>query len=184
MKNLTIALRMMIVLTLLVGVIYPVVMTLAGQGLFKAKARGSLVYNSDEKIVGSSLIAQGFKGEKYFWPRPSFVDYNPMPSGGSNLGPTSRELQAKVTERKKQGFTDDQLFTSGSGLDPHISPESAQAQVERIAQARGVSHRSLQEILDDFTESPQFDFLGDARVNVLLLNLALDERLGTDGLKK
>lgn len=177
MKIGIIAFRFFVLMTLLTGVVYPFLMTSASQILFSNKANGSLIKNKDGVVVGSELIAQGFKQEKYFWPRPSAIDYNPMLSGGSNLGPTSQDLRAKVKERETTGATGDLLFASGSGLDPHISPESAQAQITRIAGARNVNESKVMEIVNEFVEARQLSFLGENRVNVVRLNIALDERL-------
>jgi K+-transporting ATPase ATPase C chain len=132
----------------------------------------------DGKVVGSSLLAQKFQAPEYFWERPSAVDYNPMPSGGSNFGPTSADLKAKIAERQKQGLSGDMLYSSASGLDPHISPAAARSQVERIVVARKLGEtgkQKLLELIDRHTEGRAFGFLGEVRINVLQLNLALDQ---------
>lgn len=176
---------MLIVLTILTGVIYPLVVTLAAQVVFPAQANGSL-QTRDGMAVGSSLIGQDWNNDPdYFWSRPSAIGYNPLPSSGSNLGPTSATLAQTVEERtaafrEAHNLPDDaavptdMLFASGSGLDPHISPEAARIQVERVAAARGLSVEQVNSLVDDAIEAPQFGFLGQPRVNVLLLNLALD----------
>jgi K+-transporting ATPase ATPase C chain len=169
-------------MTLLTGIIYPLAITGMAQLLFNKNANGSLIKNSVGTVVGSSLIAQRFQDPKYFWPRPSSIDYNPMPSGGSNLGPTSADLLNKVTERRANGASGEMLFASASGLDPHISPKAAVVQAARIAQARHVTLEQVLAILSvdkssTFIQNRQFGFLGEERVNVLELNLALDERL-------
>ena len=120
-------------MTILTGIIYPLLITLIAQGLFAGKASGSLITQND-KVIGSALIGQKFTSSKYFWPRPSAVDYNPLPSSGSNLGPTSADLKAKVQSQRdslmaanpgKDQIPSDLLFASASGLDPDISPEAA-----------------------------------------------------------
>jgi len=177
MKQLSIAVRSFLVLTLVTGLMYPAVVTVFSQLLFPAAANGSLVQNKEGKIVGSELIAQGFKGERYFWPRPSAVEYNPLPSGGTNLGPTSKALQEKWAERRKAGLDGDMLAASASGLDPHIAPASAYAQASRVSKARGVGVESVNELVKNSLELRQLGFLGESRVNVLKLNLLLDERM-------
>ncbi len=177
MKQIITAIRSFIVLTLLTGLIYPVVVTVVAQGMFFEKANGSLVKDKQGKVVGSELIAQGFKTDRYFWPRPSAVDYNPLPSGGTNLGPTAKALQEKWAERRKAGFESDLLAASASGLDPHISVNSAYAQTRRIASARGKNDWDLKALIEEVAELRQLGFLGEKRVNVLKLNLRLDERM-------
>lgn len=175
MKTWTPALRFFVWMTILTGFVYPALITLIAQVAFSDKANGSLI-SKNGRIIGSELIAQSFKDPKYFWPRPSAIDFNPMPSGGSNLGPTSADLAAKVKERASQGMSGELLFASGSGLDPHISPQAAVGQIPRVAQARGVPEAAVRSIVDQFVERRQFGILGESRVNVLKLNLALDER--------
>jgi K+-transporting ATPase ATPase C chain len=178
------AARMLLVLTVLTGIIYPLIITLAAGLIFPAQANGSLQM-VNVQMVGSELIAQKFESNRYFWPRPSATDYNVFPSGGSNLGPTSTALQKAVQERaavirQSNDLADDAvipsdlLFASASGLDPHISPEAAQLQVDRVAATRHVPAEKVAALVDQFTEGPQFGLLGQPRVNVLLLNLALD----------
>ena len=177
MKQLIIAIRSFIVLTLLTGLIYPAVVTVVAQGIFSDRANGSLVKDSTGKVVGSALLAQGFKGERYFWPRPSAVDYNPLPSGGTNLGPTAKALQEKWAERKKAGAEGELLAASASGLDPHISPEAAKSQAQRIAKARGRKPDEIEALIQENGEGRQLGFLGERRVNVLKLNQLLDARM-------
>ena len=183
------SLRVFLWMTLLTGLVYPLFITAVAQLTMKRKADGSFVsYNG--KLVGSSLIGQKFQGDKYFWPRPSSIDYNALTSGGSNLGPTSAELKKAVDERKSRIskgqekadaalIPEELLFASGSGLDPHISPKTAYFQVDRIVKARGLQHESgtktINELIEKFTESRHIKFLGYPYVNVLLLNIALDE---------
>jgi K+-transporting ATPase ATPase C chain len=180
--------RLMVVLTILTGLIYPAVMTGISEAIFPAQANGSLV-TVNGTLVGSSLIAQGFTKPEYFHPRPSAAGngYDPTASGGSNLGPTSQalmtRLQGSVVAFRKENpdFTgnipSDILTTSASGLDPHISPAAAEAQAARVAKARGVSRDEVEPLIAQFTQRPDWGFLGEPRVNVLLLNIALDRKL-------
>lgn len=177
MKQVIIAIRCFLVLTLITGLLYPAIITLSAQVLFSDKANGSMLKDKAGKVVGSELLAQGFKTDQYFWPRPSAVDYNPLPSGGTNLGPSSKSLQEKWAERRNSGLTGDMLATSASGLDPHISPASAHSQIGRIASARGVNDVELKALVESSIEARQLGFLGENRVNILKLNLLLDERM-------
>lgn len=182
------ALRMTALMTVLTGLIYPLAVTGLVQLVFPGKANGSLV-RKDGKIIGSSLIGQNFTKPQYFHPRPSAAGndgYDPTASGGSNLGPTSQKLVDRVKTSVDQFHKDnpestgpipaDLLTTSASGLDPHISPAAAEAQIARIAATRHVGPEMLQALVASHTESPDLGFLGEARVNVLLLNLDLDEK--------
>lgn len=186
MKDLKSALLLFVVLTVLLGGIYPAVVTVAAGFLFPSQAGGSLVTDDNGKVVGSLLIGQTFTGEKYFWPRPSAsgdFPYNPLLSGGSNLGPTNPELIRRVEERvahlRRTGIAGaipaDLVFASASGLDPHISPEAAQVQIDRIAKARKMQVAELEKIVTGHTDLRQAGVLGAPRVNVLALNLALDK---------
>ena len=182
--------RQTILWTIVTGVGYSLVITAIAQLAFKDKANGSLVVR-DGKILGSALLAQQFQGTNYFWPRPSACTYGTGPAGlvassGSNLGPTSAPLQTNVMNNVAAFISGNNLptntvvpadmaFASASGLDPHISPESARLQIARVAVSRGVSEDKVKALVDQFTEPPQWGFLGQARVNVLLLNVALDE---------
>jgi K+-transporting ATPase ATPase C chain len=179
------SLRLTLVFTVLTGLLYPLAVTGVAQLAFRDKANGSLI-ERDGKIVGSSLLAQSFTDAKYFWPRPSACGYATAPSGASNLGPTSAALQSNVTAnaaafRAAHRLTadvtvpSDMVFTSGSGLDPHISPAAARLQISRVAAARGIHDDAVQTLVEKFIERPQLGFLGEPRVNVLLLNLALDQ---------
>jgi potassium-transporting ATPase KdpC subunit len=178
------ALKILLMLTLLTGVIYPLAVTGIAQLIFPSKANGSLV-KVDGRVVGSELIGQNFSDPRYFWPRPSATGYDPMPSSGSNLGPTSRQLQEQVQQREQAlralyglpaeaELPPDLLFASGSGLDPDISLASAQLQIARVARARGLPEDQIAALVEQYTEPPQFGLLGEPRVNVLLLNIALD----------
>ena len=180
-------LRMTLVMTVLTGLIYPGIVTGLCQMLFPKQANGSLEYK-DGKIIGSTLIGQNFSKPEYFQPRPSAAGngYDATASGGSNLGPTSQKLIDRVKasadkfHKDNPGFAGtipaDLLTASGSGLDPHLSPESADAQVERVAKARGVSPQDIRALVMQFTEGRDLGFLGEPRVNVLRLNEALDAR--------
>ncbi len=184
------SLLQLIAWTLVCGVGYPLVMTGIIQLLFPHQANGSLVTVSG-KLVGSELMAQQFTGDKYFWPRPSANTYGSSPSGlvassGSNLGPTSAQLQTNVAANAKAlrsslHLADDApvpadlVFASASGVDPHISPEAARFQIPRVAAARKLSEEHVRAVVERFVEPAQWGFLGEARVNVLLLNLALDQ---------
>lgn len=188
MKTFIIALRIFLFLTVLTGIIYPVFITGIAQIVYPSKANGSLIIH-DNKAIGSKLIGQSFDSVIYFTSRPSAISYDPLPSGGSNFGLTNAKLNDLVVERKKQfiafnkldsisSIPSEMLFASASGLDPHISPESALLQVERIAKARNLSFSQQQGLLQcitDITEAPQFWCLGQERINVLVLNLELDE---------
>ncbi|HTX53997.1 MAG TPA: potassium-transporting ATPase subunit KdpC [Candidatus Baltobacteraceae bacterium] len=181
------AIVMTVVLTVITGLAYPVVVTGIAQILFPSHANGSLIYK-DGKPVGSRLIGQPFDDPKYFWSRPSAT--SPYPdnagsSGGSNLGPTNPDLQKAVQGRidalkaADPGNTDpipvDLVTASGSGLDPDISPAAALYQVHRVAKARNLSEETVRTLVADHTQGRQFGFLGEPRVNVLALNLALDQ---------
>jgi K+-transporting ATPase ATPase C chain len=172
--------------TLITGVIYPLAVTAVAQALLPLQANGSLV-TRNEIIIGSALIGQNWNEDpRYFWSRPSATNYSALPSGGSNLGATSATLRASVQQRAADfrlahdvdaatALPADLLFASASGLDPHISPEAARLQAARVAAARGLPVITVSELVEQLTETPQFGFLGQPRVNVLLLNLALDE---------
>jgi len=183
-----ISIKILALFTVLCGIVYPLLITGIAQLAFPEKANGSLIVQ-DNKVIGSELIGQKFDSEIYFWSRPSATDYSSMPSGGSNLGPTSSKLKQMVADRKAQFIESNQLsasenipsemlLASASGLDPHISPKAALLQVGRIAKARQFSEEQKQQlvtVITDRTESPQFSFLGETRINVLVLNLALDK---------
>lgn len=177
-QNVLFSLRAIVTLTVLTSVIYPLFVTIIAQTAFPFEANGSLVKRND-RIVGSALLAQNFTDGRYFWPRPSAGDYGTIPSGASNQGFTSKKLQMQIVERRRalgDGAPSDLLAASGSGLDPHISPEAARFQAARVAAARGMTIDAVMAIVDQMTEPPQFGLLGTARVNVLQLNLALDSQ--------
>ncbi|MBC7690854.1 MAG: potassium-transporting ATPase subunit KdpC [Methylotenera sp.] len=168
------ALRIFLALTLLTGGVYPLTVSGFAQSFFKEKAEGSLLHRNG-KAVGSELIGQEFKEPELFHSRPSAIAYNPMPSGGSNFAPTSADLLKAVQERQAAGAVLDLLFTSASGLDPHISPEAALSQRPRIARESGLDESGLRTLISRHTEQRTFGFLGEPRVNVLKLNLDLLE---------
>jgi potassium-transporting ATPase KdpC subunit len=186
-KHLFDSIKMLAVMTIFTGVFYPLFMTLVANIVFPNQATGSLV-KIDGRVVGSKLIGQDFFSDKYFWPRPSAVGYNPLPSGGSNYGPTSDTLK-KLVEMRRADFIRlnnlpantrvpaEMLYASASGLDPDISPEAAELQIDRVARARNLDNSEKEElikIVKSAIEGPQFGILGEPRVNVLLLNMALD----------
>ena len=183
-------LRLTLILTVLTGLLYPGVTTALCQWLFPLQANGSMV-SANGRTVGSALIGQSFTRPEYFRPRPSGAGekgYDAAASGSPNLGPTS----GKLIERVKGSVADfrkenpdfigsvpaDIVTTSSSGLDPHISPAAAEAQVARVARARGVAPDPIRELVRSHTTGPDLGFLGEPRVNVLMLNLALDEQFG------
>ena len=188
MKTLIISFKAFILFTFLTGLIYPLFITGLVQVIFPAKANGSLIKRGGE-IIGSELIGQQFNSEIYISSRPSVINYNPLPSGASNYGLTNFKLKDAVSNRQNQFIAankldsltiipSEMLFASASGLDPHISPEAALLQVERIAQARNYNasqKQELEQLIKNQTEAPQFLFLGKRRVNVLVLNLKIDK---------
>lgn len=183
-KNLLISVWMTVATTILLGIIYPLVVTGLAQVLFKDKANGQLIVQNG-KVAGSRLIGQAFAGAAYFHSRPSAAGsgYDAANSSASNLGPTNRNLIERVkasvaTEGggSNQPVPIDLVTTSGSGLDPHISPAAAEFQIERVARERGIKVDGLRQIVLKHTEGRQLGFLGEARVNVLELNLELDAR--------
>jgi K+-transporting ATPase ATPase C chain len=184
-QNLRIAVLMTIVTTLLLGVAYPLAVTGLAQVLFKDKANGQLI-ERDGRVIGSRIIGQAFSSPGYFHGRPSAAGtgYDAANSAGTNLGPTNKKLidavAANVEAAKKENpgaaIPIDMVTTSASGLDPHISPASAAFQVPRVARERQISEEDLRRVVAAHTEGRQWGFLGEPRVNVLLLNLALDEQ--------
>ncbi len=183
-KNLGIAVLYTIVTTLLLGIIYPLVVTGLARMFFPKRANGSLIFVNG-KLVGSRLIGQPFTAPGYFWSRPSAAGtagYDPTSSGGSNLGPTNRVLieRVRASAQKLQATNPgmpvpvDLVTTSASGLDPDISPAAAAFQIPRVAKERRVTQNDLRALIARHTEERQFGFLGERRVNVLELNLDLD----------
>jgi len=175
--------------TVVCGVLYPLFITVIAQLTFPHQANGSLI-ERDGKLIGSELLAQQFTDPKHFWSRPSAASYGTGPTGisgssGSNHGPTSAQLQTDVSNNAKSlreahklpvnaPVPADLVYASASGLDPHISPEAAEFQVQRVAAARGMTAAAIEQYVHKYTEERQWGFLGEPRVNVLLLNLALD----------
>ncbi len=186
MKQLVIALKVTLILSLLTGIAYPLLVTGIAKALFPAQASGSLIA-ANGRTVGSVLIGQRFTRPGYFHGRPSAAGndgYDGLSSTGSNLGPTSQRLADRVAEDIKKFHAENPAFTgavpvdavtaSGSGLDPHLSPEAIDAQVARVAAARGMAPEELRRLIGAVAEGRQAGVLGEARVNVLQLNLALD----------
>jgi K+-transporting ATPase ATPase C chain len=177
---------MLAALSILTGILYPLIITGAAQGLFRHGANGSLIVR-DEQTVGSALIGQSFEDPKYFWSRPSATSpmpYNASASSGSNLGPLNSDLtdlaQSRIDALRNadpdntQPIPIDLVTASASGLDPHISVAAARYQISRIARVRGLTIDEVGGLVDDYTEGRHFGLLGESRVNVLKLNLALD----------
>lgn len=181
-------LRMVLVLTLLTGLAYPLAMTGIAQAIFPSQANGSLVYNKEKEPIGSGLIGQAFRSPAYFHGRPSNAGadgYDGTSSGASNYGPTNQKLIAAAADNV-QAVRDDNALTasaaipadlvlaSASGLDPHISPAAAQLQAARVAKERGLPLEKVRALIERHSETPQFGLFGAERVNVLALNIALD----------
>jgi len=183
-KNLLISIWFTLATTVLFGVIYPLVVTGIAQVVFPKQANGELIHQGD-KLVGSHLLGQPFTAPGYFWSRPSaagMAGYDPTASGGSNLGPTNKMLIDRVNASVQQlqptnpgaAIPADLVTASGSGLDPDISPASADFQIPRVAKERGMSEQDVRTLIQHHTEGRQFGFLGESRVHVLDLNLDLD----------
>jgi K+-transporting ATPase ATPase C chain len=187
-RNVLVAVRFTLITTVIFGLGYPLVVTLLSQGIFPNQANGSLIVK-DGKVVGSRLIAQAFTGDQYFHPRPSAAGsgYDPTSSGGSNLAPTNQALvmrvQQDVAKLQKENpgaaLPADLVTTSGSGLDPDISPAAAEFQIPRVAKARAMKPDELRQVVARHTRPRQLGLLGEPRVNVLELNLDLDARAPT-----
>jgi K+-transporting ATPase ATPase C chain len=196
MSHLRPALVLLLLFTMLTGLAYPLAVTGVGQLVFPAEANGSLVTDGD-RVIGSDLVGQNFTSDRYLWPRPSATSapdpqdpsktidapYNAAASGGSNLGPTSQKLAERLATSARawrsaamaEPIPGDAITTSGSGLDPHVSPADAAAQVPRIAAARNVPQTAVRHVISRLVEGRTFGFLGEPRVNVLKVNRALDE---------
>jgi potassium-transporting ATPase KdpC subunit len=184
-RNFLISIWMTLATTVLLGIIYPLVVTALAQLLYPRQANGELIQRAGGEIVGSSLIGQPFTSAGYFHSRPSAsgpAGYDPMASGGSNLGPTNKALIDRVagsvqtlkSENPGAPIPVDLATASGSGLDPHISPASAEFQIPRVARERSMTEADVRALVLQHTEQRQLGFLGEPRVNVLELNLALD----------
>jgi K+-transporting ATPase ATPase C chain len=187
-KQFVTGLKYMIIMTVLTGIIYPAIVTLTAQLLFRDKANGSLVIVGGS-IRGSKLIGQKYENPGYFWSRPSAIGYNPLPSGGSNLGPANPELRKEIIMRESEfkelndlpdslkSLPSEMICSSASGLDPDISPEAAMLQVHRVAEARSMNSKQeeqLKELIVSMSENQRFSVLGEPRINVFLLNLRTD----------
>ena len=188
MKDFKTAILLFVALTVLCGGAYPAAVTLVAGVAFPRQAAGSFVQDAGGRTVGSALIGQPFSDPKYFWPRPSATGpfaYNPGSSSGANLGPTNPTLLTAVADRvaaqRAAGISgpvpSDLVLASASGLDPHVTPEGARAQIARVARARSLAETDLERLVGSRVEERQLGVLGEPRVNVLELNLALD-RLG------
>lgn len=185
MKDFITSILMVLIFTVSLGIGYPLAVWGFGQLVFPRQANGSLIKNAGGEIVGSELIGQQFSGAGYFHSRPSAAGngYDAGASSGSNLGPTSQKLIDRVktdaetlqAENPNRKIPADLITTSGSGLDPHISPAAAEFQIPRVAKARGIGETELKNIVARFTEGRQFGVFGEPRVNVLLLNTELDK---------
>lgn len=188
-KNLITAVLMTLATTVLLGILYPLLVTGLAQLIFPNQANGQLLHRSDGVLIGSRLIGQPFSGAGYFHSRPSAAGaagYDASASGGSNLGPTNAQLIARVNgdvaklqaENSDAAIPVDLVTTSGSGLDPDISPAAAQFQIRRVASVRKISEDEVARLVLDNSKRRQWGFLGEPRVNVLELNLAFDARYG------
>lgn len=190
-KNIQIAIRLVITVAIITGILYPITVTIIGQLVFKNKANGSLIMR-DGVIIGSELIGQNFKGNKYFWGRPSATmpnAYNATHSSGSNLGPTNAMLINRINKRIKQlgaynrldtnKIPIDLITSSASGLDPEISVESALFQAPRIAAVRNIEIKKIYDLIDQLKISDDWNIFGISRINVLQLNLAVDSLQGS-----
>ncbi len=186
-KQIITGLKFLVLMIILTGLVYPGFVTIFTSIISPNEAQGSLVMRNGV-ILGSKLIGQDFDSQKYFWSRPSFNNYNPLPSGASNLGILNPLLIEKIAEKERDfsqankinedlNIPPEMVTASASGLDPHISPIAALLQVSRVAQARGMDaagQEKLINLVNDLTENRQFSFLGEPRINVFLLNLKID----------
>lgn len=185
--QISIAFKFLVIMTLLTGVFYPLILTGIAQVAFPQKANGSFI-RKDGKILGSRLIGQKFDSNAYFWSRPSAIDYNPVPSGASNLGPTSKKLFSQANDRRNDfikgnnlqytsSIPGEMLFASASGLDPHTSLDAVLLQVKRIAAVRHFNNsqeKKLNDLIRQNTEKRQYRILGEERINIVELNIGLD----------
>lgn len=182
LQHLRASIVLLALFTVLTGLVYPLALTGVGEGFFKRQAEGSPIVRNGA-VVGSSLIGQTFTRPNYFWGRPSAAGkgYDARSSSGSNLGPSSKALADRIAETAKlygqpaREIPPDLLTASASGLDPHISPAAARFQVKRVAAARGLPEQAVAHLVDEHVETPSLGLLGEPRVNVLELNIALDD---------
>jgi potassium-transporting ATPase KdpC subunit len=186
-RQITTGLRFLALMIILTGAVYPGLVTAITSIFFQKQVKGSLV-EKNGVIIGSKLIGQNFDSQKYFWSRPSFNNYNPLPSGASNLSISNPLLAKEIIQRKKAFLQDNKIkenisvppeivTASASGLDPHITPTTALLQVRRVAQARGMDKAEQDKLIilvNDLTEERQFSLFGEPRINVFLLNLKID----------
>ena len=188
MKYLMPAIRFKIFMTILLGLLYPFAMTGLAQVLFPRQSNGEFLSRGGQ-VIGAKMIGQNFEKPEYFWPRPSGVGFN-VPSGGSNLGQASLDLKKAVDDRRtklKAAHPEqtgeppqDLLFASGSGIDPHVSPDAAYYQLQRVAKVRNLAVEKVEKLIQQATEDRQFGILGEPTVNVLALNMALDKSQGVE----
>ena len=190
-RDLLTAVRLYVALSVLTGIFYPAGITVVSGLLFPDASAGSFIVD-DGRTIGSALVGQEFSRQEYFWPRPSAIGYEPLPSGGSNACPTSRAFSDSVRVRQRRLITLNRLppsaavpkelyAASASGIDPHIGPAAARIQVSRVAEARGLDERAryqLAALVERFVEPRQWGILGQERVNVLLLNVTVDRLFG------
>jgi K+-transporting ATPase ATPase C chain len=181
------AIRSTLALWVLTAILYPVLILLIGQVILPFQANGSLLTDKQNKVIGSALIGQSFTSDRYFWSRPSTINYSSGKdapatgvSGASNLAPSNPDLQKRIETRivelkeKKLSLNADLLYTSGSGLDPHITLESAKAQIDRVAKTRGLNTNQVEILVTKHIDSPFLGIFGESGINVLTLNIALD----------
>lgn len=189
MKHLLTSIKILLFFTIVLGFAYPIVMTKISQLLFPNNSNGAIL-SRDGQIIGSKLIGQNFEKPEYFWSRPSAISYNPLPSGGSNQGQSSKSLKQSYDERRAKILStnpgageppQDLLFASASGLDPHISPKAAIFQINRVARARSMSINEVEKLVKEYAKGRQWGIFGEPTVNVLSLNIALDKMQGIDG---
>lgn len=191
-KELRLALSLVLLMTVLTGIAYPLAVTGIAQLLFPGAANGSLIYNAEGEPIGSELIAQNFTRPEYFHPRPSAVTYDAQQSGATNAAPSSKRLIDKITERTESARAGlgerqipiDLVTASASGLDPHITPTNAYTQAPRIAGLRNMAEGDLWTLINEHVENRTFTIFGEPRINVLKLNLALDALPKRDGAVK
>ena len=185
MKRVWTAIRLYLGLTIVLGLAYPLLVTGLGQVFFSTSANGGLIVR-DGRVLGINSIAQKFTADKFFYGRPSANDYDPLNSGGTNLGPTSKALQTTIAARRRALIASggpnppaELVFASSSGLDPHVTPETLIYQVDRVAKARNVAAGQVRALIVSHTEKPALGLFGPPLVNVVRLNLALEELSNT-----